>query len=69
MKIDACVHDGWLIIDGYTHGLSQEFMFHYFDYERLRITVLGNGSIFKNLKTDYIKDLEIVLPPEPLLKC
>jgi type I restriction enzyme S subunit len=68
MKIEACVHDGWLIIDNYTHGITKEFMFHYFEQERPRIVNMGNGSIFKNLKTDYIKELNILLPPENLLK-
>ena len=67
MKINACVHDGWLIINDYTAGLTQEFMFHYFEYERPRIICLGNGSIFQNLKTDYIKNLKIILPPESVL--
>jgi len=68
MKIEACVHDGWQIIDNYTGGLTKEFMYHYFENERPRIIHLGSGSIFKNLTTDYIKNLKIVLPPETILK-
>ncbi len=67
MKIDACVHDGWLVIDKYSGGLTPEFMFHYFEYERPRIICLGSGSIFKNLKTDYLKDLKFIVPPELIL--
>ncbi len=67
MKIEACVHDGWLIIDEYTGGLTPEFMFHYFEYERPRIVCLGSGSIFKNLKTDYLKKLKFILPSKPIL--
>ncbi|HPX25635.1 MAG TPA: hypothetical protein PLG87_02415, partial [Treponemataceae bacterium] len=29
---------------------------------------MGSGSIFKNLKTEYIKDLFIAIPPNNLLK-
>ena len=67
-KINAGVHDGWLIILDYTSGLTQEFMYHYFIYEYSRIVCLGNGSIFKNLKTDYVKSLKIALPPKHILK-
>jgi type I restriction enzyme S subunit len=67
MKIRACVHDGWLIIEEYTEGLTPEFMFHYFEYERPRIICLGSGSIFKNLKTDYLKDLKFILPHKSVL--
>lgn len=66
-KIDAGVHDGWLVIENYTSGLTKDFMFHYFAAERPRIICLGSGSIFKNLKTDYIKGLKIVLPPKEML--
>ena len=68
VKINSCVHDGWLIIDSYKKGLTQEFMFHYFEYERPRIICLGNGSIFKNLKTEYVKDLKIVIPKKEVLE-
>jgi type I restriction enzyme S subunit len=67
VKIEAGIHDGWLIILNYTNGLNQEFMYHYFLFEYSRIICLGNGSIFKNLKTDYVKDLKIVLPPQDIL--
>lgn len=67
-KIETCVHDGWLIIDDYTHGLTKEFMLHFFEQERPRILNMGTGSIFKNLKTEYIKDLNILLPPMHLLE-
>ena len=67
-KIESCVHDGWLIIDEYTHGLTKEFMYHYFEYERPRIINLGSGSIFKNLKTEYIKGLNFLLPPVSVLE-
>lgn len=67
-KIESCVHDGWLIIDEYTHGLTKEFMYHYFEYERPRIINLGSGSIFKNLKTEYIKGLNFLIPPVSVLE-
>jgi type I restriction enzyme S subunit len=67
MKINASVHDGWLVIDKYSGGLTPEFMFHYFEYERPRILCLGSGSIFKNLKTDYLKDLKFIQPSKTVL--
>lgn len=67
VKIKAGVHDGWLVILEYSKGLTPEFMYHYFEYERPRILCFGNGSIFKNLKTDYIKDIKIALPSKAIL--
>jgi type I restriction enzyme S subunit len=68
VQIRACVHDGWLIVDSYKNGLYNEFMLFYFENFRSKIINMGSGSIFKNLKTEYIKDLNIAIPPIHLLK-
>jgi type I restriction enzyme S subunit len=68
VQIRACVHDGWLIIDSYKMGLYNEFMLFYFENFRSKILNMGSGSIFKNLKTEYIKELKLVLPPSLILK-
>jgi type I restriction enzyme S subunit len=62
------VHDGWLIVDSYKNGLYNEFMLFYFENFRSKIINMGSGSIFKNLKTEYIKDLNIAIPPIHLLE-
>ena len=63
MEIEACVHDGWLIIDHYK-GVSQEFMYYFFINERQKIVLQSNGSVFNNLKTDIVKEQQIVIPDE-----
>jgi type I restriction enzyme S subunit len=68
VQIRSCVHDGWLIVDSLKNGLYNEFMLFYFENFRSKILNMGSGSIFKNLKTEYIKDLRIALPPEDLLE-
>lgn len=68
VQIRACVHDGWLIVDSYKNGLYNEFMLFYFENFRSKIINMGSGSIFKNLKTEYIKDLNIAIPPIHLLE-
>lgn len=67
VNINACVHDGWLIIDSFKKEFYNEFMFHYFENFRGKILNMGSGSIFKNLKTEYIKELLVAVPPEELL--
>ena len=61
MKINACVHDGWLIIDDY-EGVIKEYMYYMFVAEREKLLRLSNGSVFNNLKTDIVKNYEIPLP-------
>jgi type I restriction enzyme S subunit len=68
VQIRSCVHDGWLIVDSFKDGLYNEFMLFYFENFRSKILNMGSGSIFKNLKTEYIKDLRITLPPQDLLE-
>jgi len=68
VQIRSCVHDGWLIVDSFKDGLYNEFMLFYFENFRKKILNMGSGSIFKNLKTEYIKELRITLPPANLLE-
>ena len=61
MKIDACVHDGWLIFDEFRE-VTKEFMFHFLTENRIGILSLSNGSVFRNLKTDILKNYKIIIP-------
>ena len=61
MKIDACVHDGWLVIDNFKCVLK-EFMYYMFIYERDKLVRLSTGSVFNNLKTDIVKRYKVNLP-------
>lgn len=62
MKIKACVHDGWLVFDNYD-GILKEYLYYYFIVVRDRLVNQANGSVFKNLKTDIVRDFDIDLPP------
>lgn len=67
VQINCCVHDGWLIVDSFKENLFNEFMYFYFLNFKNKIENMGSGSVFKNLKTEYIKDLDIVIPSDKLL--
>lgn len=67
MKINACVHDGWLIFNEYKN-ISKEFLYYSLLYEKEKILQLSNGSVFRNLKTDILKKYKIVLPNNKLLE-
>ena len=59
--IDACVHDGWLIVDDFKN-VNKEFLYYIFINEREKLLNLSNGSVFRNLKTDIVKKYEINVP-------
>ena len=62
LKIRACVHDGWLIVSNY-RGITRDFLYYSILYNRKWLLNQGNGSIFKNLKTDILKEFKIKIPP------
>jgi len=63
MKIRACIHDGWLLLRNF-RNIEKEFLYYLILNERERILIEGNGSIFTNLKTDILKNLEILIPED-----
>ncbi|PJB23218.1 restriction endonuclease subunit S [Candidatus Dojkabacteria bacterium CG_4_9_14_3_um_filter_150_Dojkabacteria_WS6_41_13] len=65
MAIEACVHDGWLTINDYS-GVDKLFLFYFFLDFRSRLEKKATGTVFNNLKTDTVKNLELYLPPLPI---
>ncbi len=62
LQITACIHDGWLYFSNYKN-VTKEFLYYkFFDIQR-NLNNLANGSVFQNLKTDIVKDFDILLPP------
>lgn len=64
--IEACVHDGWLIFKDF-FGVSKEFLYYFLIREREGIVSLSNGSVFRNLKTDILKNYKIIIPKDSVL--
>ncbi len=61
MKITACVHDGWLVFSEY-RNITRDFMYYKFIDIRRNLVNQANGSVFQNLKTDIVRDFDILLP-------
>lgn len=62
MKINACIHDGWLLLRNF-RGLDKEFAYWLLLCERIKLVAQGNGSVFTNLKTDILKSHVVKIPP------
>ena len=65
LDVDSCIHDGWLYFA--QSKLSNEYLYLYFKFIRKKLVVLGNGSVFTNLKTDILKNYPTELPSEAVL--
>lgn len=64
MNIRACIHDGWLLLRN-IQNVDKIFLYYLILVEREALLIKGNGSIFTNLKTDILKNHEVLLPPLP----
>ena len=62
MKINACVHDGWLIIDKISDLVLKEYLYYSFIVIRKELANQANGSVFQNLKTEIVSNFEINVP-------
>lgn len=67
VQLDACVHDGWLVLDDYVEYLRY-YLFYVIKMVRNNLLNVASGSIFKNLKTDYLKEYACLKPQEEMLK-
>lgn len=66
MGIKACVHDGWLVLTKYSTELKYYLFFAIQDLRTMLINT-ASGSVFKNLKTDYLKQAPLISPPKPII--
>ena len=63
MAIDACVHDGWLVFSEY-NGIDKLYLYYFFLFFRRELNHSATGTVFKNLKTDIVRNVELLLPPK-----
>lgn len=65
LDVDSCIHDGWLYFP--QSRLSNEYLYLLFKMIRNDLVMLGNGSVFTNLKTDILRQFEITMPSDTVL--
>jgi len=66
LAIDACIHDGFVGFKKLDRNLIiSEFLFFYLKYIHSVVDSQAAGAIFRNLTTDQVKKLEILVPPLP----
>lgn len=62
MRITACVHDGWLILNPAHNLVDKDYLFYRLIVDRRKLVSNVTGAVFDNLKTDILKDHEVPLP-------
>lgn len=67
LEIDACIHDGWLYFSK-INFFTEIYLYFLFLELRNDFISKGNGSIFTNLKTDILKNQQVILPSSIIVK-
>lgn len=64
LRIDGCVHDGWLVISNYEKKLNQMYLYYELrsDFVQSQFVGYASGTTVKNLNTDIVSKIEIVVP-------
>ncbi|MDR3125364.1 MAG: restriction endonuclease subunit S, partial [Endomicrobium sp.] len=65
LKIDGCVHNGWIIIDHIEHVFNCDFLYYALSSDTIYrlFTSLSTGSTVKNLQIDTVKSVCFPIPP------
>lgn len=66
LKIDGCVHDGWLIMTDFNENLDKNYLFEILSYSTTQQQFSENagGGVVENLNIDRVKSVRIPLPPK-----
>ncbi len=62
LKIDACIHDGFVGFQELSKEVLPAFLYFVFLYQKVVNNSQSIGAVFKNLTTDQIKKFKIPLP-------
>ena len=65
LKIDGCIHDGWLVLRGFRDVLEENFFYYLLrtEYVHSQFELYASGSTVRNLNTKSVESVLIPLPP------
>ncbi|MGP1587022.1 MAG: restriction endonuclease subunit S [Treponemataceae bacterium] len=65
LKIDGCIHDGWLVFADIRNSLLKDFLYYVLSSQYIynSFSLVAAGSTVKNLKADTVKQVLFPLPP------
>jgi len=65
LKIDGCIHDGWLLMTEFSDKLNKDYLYEILSYEdtQLQFSHSAAGGVVKNLNKDRVSVTKIPLPP------
>ena len=66
LKIDGCIHDGWLVLRDNDNLFDKRFLYYYLSakstYEKFKMMAVG--GVVNNLNSDMVRKVDIPVPPK-----
>lgn len=65
LKIDGCIHDGWLSISDFSNTLTADFLYHVLSSSMMQYEMRKKasfGGAVQNLNADIVRELTIPIP-------
>ncbi len=67
LKIDGCIHDGWLVLRDKDSVFDKRFLYYYLSapstYSKFK--AMAVGGVVNNLNSEMVRNVEVPLPPMP----
>ena len=65
LRIDGCIHDGWLLLRFDKSRLNELYLYEYLCLPSVfrKMTEMSAGMVVSNLNSEVVKELPILLPP------
>lgn len=65
LKINGCIHDGWLVLQNYQDSFDREFLYYLLTSRQVYIQYLKRaaGSSVLNLNKELLKSIKLAVPP------
>ena len=67
LKIDGCIHDGWLVLHGFQDKFSEDYFYYLLRSSSVQIQFdsLAHGSSVRNLNTSAVSSVEVSITSLP----
>jgi len=64
MRIDGCIHDGWLLLSKVSNNFDEDFLYNLLnsDYVQRQFESLAAGSGVRNLNIEVVKKVKVRIP-------
>ncbi len=65
LRIDGCIHDGWLVISGYERVFNQDYLYYLLSapFSQVQFNDLVSTSLVSNLNSKKVSTLLVMIPP------